>query len=143
MRRTLTMLFLVVVLLGAFVLPTSASVRYCSTCDPVFNVGGHEVSVVVGIAPYDQVKDEIMPWDPVVTVLFAPPGTNPYVEEVTDDIPMLAFAWEWFNPQRVGIFVRVPHVPSYEGMQITVFVDGVQVKQVETTSHTVFFTFPW
>ncbi len=141
MRRTLTLIFLVAVLLGAFVFPVSAGVRFCST-DPVFNVGGHEVNVVVQLAPYE-VKDEIMPWNPVVTALLAPLGTNPYVEGIFGDFPEWAFAWEWFNMHKVGVFVRVPYVPGYQQMRVTVFVDGVQVKQVDTTSHMLFFTFPW
>ncbi|NPA91050.1 MAG: hypothetical protein GXO55_06340 [Chloroflexi bacterium] len=141
MRRTLTFFLLVAVLLGAFAFPVNASVRYCST-DPIFNVGGHEVSVVVELAPYE-VKDEIMPWNPVVTLLLAPRGTNPYVEDVVGEFPEWAFAWEWHRAHKAGVFVHVPYVPSYEQMRVTVFVDGVQVKQVETTSNYLFFTFPW
>ena len=141
MRRLLTLVLLVSVLLGAFAFPANAALRYCAT-DPVFNVGGHEVSVLIELAPYE-VGAQIKPWNPVVTVLFAPRGTNPYLEElVGNEFPELAYAYEWWR-QDVGVFVRVPHVRGFQQMRVTVFVDGVQVKQVETRSRHLFLTVPW
>ena len=141
MRRLLTLVLLVTVLLGAFAFPSNAALRYCSQ-DPIFNVGGHEVSVLIELAPYD-VGAKIKPWNPVVTVLWAPRGTNPYVQAIVGNgFPERAYAREW-GRQDVGVFVRVPHVRGFEQMRVTISVDGVEVKQVETTSRHLFVTIPW
>jgi len=117
-----------------------AGLQFCFS-DPIFNVGGHEVNVLVELAPYE-VKDQIHPYHPVTTVLLAPFGTNPEVVAVNGEFPEWAMAFEWWRP-KVGILVHVPHVRGFQMMRVTVFVDGVQVKQVQTSRRNVFFTIPW
>ncbi len=139
-RRSIFATLIVLVALSLFAAPVLASLQFCSS-DPVFNVGGHEVNVLVELAPYE-VKDQIHPYNPVVTVLMAPMGTNPEVISVSGDFPEWPMAFEWWY-SKVGIFVHIPHVQSFQMMRITVFVDGVQVKQVETTRRNIMFTIPW
>jgi len=139
-RRSILVTVVVLVALSLFTAPVLAGLQFCIS-DPVFDVGGHEVSVLIELAPY-QVKDQIHPYHPVTTILLAPFGTDPQVVEVSGDFPEWAMAFEWGRP-KLGILVYVPHVRDFQMMRVTVFVDGVQVKQVQTTRRHVAFTVPW
>jgi len=140
MRRALSVTLVLVVLLSALAFPVSARLEFCST-DPIYNVDGREVSVVIDLAPYE-LKDQIT-WDnPVVTVLSAPRGTNPYVVSVTGDFPEVALAREW-KPRVVGIAVRVPRLEDFQMMRVTVYVDGQMVRQVQTGHRFAFVAVPW
>jgi len=143
MRRLLTLVLLVAVLLGAFAIPANASLRFCSTCDPdpIFNVGGHQVSVLIQLS-LDDSPENVSALPPVLTVLFAPRGTDPYVQAILGAFPERAFAFEWWRHD-VGIFVRVPALTGFEAMRVTVSVDGRQVRQVETRSRFMFLRIPW
>ncbi len=140
-RRGALVTLVVLVALSLFAAPVLAGIQFCIS-DPVFNVGGHRVDVVIELAPYE-VKDQIKPWNPVVTLLLAPMGTNPEVVSVSGDFPEWAWAFEWGRPHKVGIFVRVPHVQGFQQMRVTVFVDGTQVKQVVTSRRHAVIKIPW
>lgn len=140
MRRALSMVLSLIVLFAVLAVPASARWEFCST-DPIFDVGGKQVSVLVELAPYE-LKDEITEENPVYTVLAAPRGTNPRVIEVSGDFPEKAIAREWNRPL-VGVVVRVPPLDDFQRLRVTVSVDGRVVRQVDSSARVAVVAFPW
>ncbi len=141
MRKLLSVALVLMVVLGVFAFPVNAGLRFCSN-DPIFDVDGHEVSVLIELAPYE-VKDAISPEKPVVTVLYAPKGTDPKVVSVFGDFPEYAEAREWGRDDKLGIRIKVPKVEGYEMMRVTVFIDGEEVAQKMTEKRNMFLVLDW
>ncbi|RMD67090.1 hypothetical protein D6833_00685 [Candidatus Parcubacteria bacterium] len=133
------MLFVIVLVLSLFAVPAYARWEFCPT-DPVFNVGGKTVSVVVNLAPADLANAN---WPRAVKVsLKAPKGTDPYVVDINSPVPMEARAGEW-GKDKVEIKVNVPKVDGFQGMQVQVFVGDEEVASLTTGKRKARLSFEW
>ncbi len=116
-----------------------AGLEFCST-DPIFQVDGQTVRVVVNLAPGSLLFAD---WEePVEVTLTAPEGTHPRVLATTGPIPEVAFVEEE-GDQEVVIEVEVPDVEGYQFMEVHVFVNGQEVATASTSEREVTVSFPW
>jgi len=128
MHRKLTVVLSVLVLLALFAVPVQAGVRFCSS-DPIFNVDGKTVSVIIDLAPHT-LSHVITPHDPVHVVLLAPAGTHPRVVSTEGEFPEVAEAFERRDQRsQMLIGVAVPAVEGFEALRVSVYVDGELVRQ--------------
>jgi hypothetical protein len=114
---------------------------FCSS-DPIFDVDGHAVNVVVELSPY-KVKDQITENRPVRTVLAHPEGTAARLVWVGGDFPEVARTREGSRENEAGVSVQVPHVKGLEAVRVTVYIDGALVAQVETSQPHAALSFAW
>jgi len=128
------------VMLAAFVSPVEAGKTYCSG-DPVFDVGGREVNVLIELAPFE-LKDVISEDDPVRTLLWAPEGTDPEVVRIEGQFPEEAEAEE-HDDDTLKIRVEVPDVEGFDSMRVTVYVDGQLMRRRVTHDRTVELELHW
>lgn len=140
MYRKLSLVLVALVLFLTFAMPVGARKSYCSA-DPVFEVSGRQVKVVVELAPYE-IKDSITRNNAVQVVLTAPLGTNPQVVDVFGEFPEMAAVQE-DDQNKVSVNVRVPQVEGFEGLRVTVYVDGAEVRQHQTGAYFARVIFPW
>ncbi len=137
-------LFVLVVSLGVFTLfalPVGARRVFCAA-DPLFDVDGHEVKVVVELAP-PGVARAISGLDPVVTLLVHPKGTQARLIWDGGDFPERVEIKEGDKEDRGHIWVKVPDVPAFKALRVTVYKDGELVAQKETGSRRVRLSFGW
>lgn len=140
MPRILSLTLLLLMILAAPALPASARWNYCSS-DPIFEVDGRQVNVVVELAPYE-IKGSITSDNPVRTVLTAPEDTDPRLVEVKGDFAEAVEVRET-DRNKIRIDVEVPQVPGLEHLRVTVYVDGQLERVVSTGANSAHVTLPW
>jgi len=144
MMHKLSVLLVVVVVFAIFAGPAAAGPEsrpaFCSS-DPIFDMDGHTVNVVVELAPY-QIKYQITAHKPVGTVLTHPKKLVARLICVGGDFPEEVKIKE-SGGDEAAVSVRVPKLDGFEALRVTVYIDGVLVAQDETTHPHLFLSFDW
>jgi len=117
-------------------------VAFCSS-DPIYDVGGHQIQVVVELAPEGTVQ-EIMPSNPLRVHLTAPEGTNPRVVWVEEEPPQIATASEQEDLKKVIVTVTVPaDAVSHQFTRVSIYKDGEFICQKRSSHREMKVEFHW
>jgi len=141
-RKPIYALLLVVMVLGFTAGPALARRAWC-VGDPVFDIDGVEIAVVVELAPYE-VAAEVTADDPVECELKSIKDSNPMLKAIFGNFHEMAKVKVHGKKDEIHIKVKVPKkAKSFEAMRVSVFCNGVLVAQQETEKHNVKFELPW
>jgi hypothetical protein len=141
MHRKLAAVLSVLILFAFLVVPAQAGVRFCSS-DPIFDVGGKVVSVVIDLAP-DTLSGLIAPGNPVQVLLLAPAGTQPRLVSIAGEFPEAAVARERRDrAPHMLISVAVPPLEGFEALRVSVYVNGHLVRQRQVSARYAAFVVP-
>lgn len=139
--KLFSVLFVAVLLVSLFLAtPVSARLRFCSA-DPIFSVGGHEVSVVIELAPYE-VRNVISERHPVHTLLKVPRGEDAELVSLAGEFPERVSIVS--GPRRtLSVTVVVPAVRMLEAVRVSMYVDGRLVARQTTRGPVARLAIPW
>lgn len=142
MMRKLSFVLGVLMMMALVPLSARARVAFCSS-DPIYDVGGHQIQVVVELSPEETVY-EITPNNPLRVHLTAPEGTNPKVMWVEEEPPQVATASEQEGLAKVIVTVTVPaDAVSHRFTRVSIYKDGEFVCQKRSPHREMSVRFDW
>jgi hypothetical protein len=121
---------LAVLLTAITVSAVLAGLTWCSS-DPVFQVNGKELNVLVELAPAE-VKSELSTDNPVKVVLQVPAESDAslvgFAGEFAEDVEIR----EGSNPGSFQVWLKAPHLRDLDRIRVTVTSGGVVLATDET-----------